>query len=117
MPFVDPAAYKLDLRAALEAEGWEVERAEPAPDAWWMNELWRIRSRWRPVGATLYVTFIGDRQEERIPPKRVGEIGVGREPVRAVIHDEVERFHLTRDWPGQMARIVAHAARLRKDLG
>jgi hypothetical protein len=113
MSFVIPDAHKVDLRAALEAQGWDVEAVESAADAWWMNELWRIRSRWRPVGVELFVSFVGDRMDDRRPPRRVEDIGVGREAVSRVSAENIERFALHPDWPAQLLKIVAHAAKLR----
>jgi hypothetical protein len=113
MPFLDPASHKVDLRAALEAEGWDVEIIESAAHAWWMNELWRLRSRWRPVGAELFVSFVVDPTDERRPRRRVFVIGVGREPAENWHATNVERFDLAPNWPAKRARLVAHAAELR----
>jgi hypothetical protein len=113
MPFLDPASHKVDLRAALEAEGWDVEIVESAADAWWMNELCRLRSRWRPVGAELFVSFIGDPLDEHRPPRRVYQIGVGREPAEDWHAANVACFALAPDWPAKRASLIAHAAELR----
>jgi hypothetical protein len=115
MPLLDPAAHKLDLRAALEAQGWEVEVVESAAEAWCMHELWRARSRWRPVGATLFVSLVGDQGEERRPPQRVGDVAVGRAPLSDIHACNAARFPLAPYWPAQLANIVAHAGTLRDE--
>lgn len=113
MAFTIPDKQKLDLHAALVAEGWNIEQIEPAPNAGWMNELWRIRSRWRPVGATLFVSFCGDPQDERDPPERVGTIGIGSAPARYFYDHDLVEFVISPGWPRQLPEILQAAARLR----
>lgn len=31
---------------------------------WWADEIWRLRSTWSPVGATAFVTFLVDPQND-----------------------------------------------------
>ncbi|NOT60316.1 MAG: hypothetical protein HOP19_08835 [Acidobacteria bacterium] len=54
-----------EIRRQLRAHGWEVCAVEdcaktPAADAWYLVELWQIRSRWTPVGAELFISFVID---------------------------------------------------------
>jgi hypothetical protein len=108
-----PHTQKLDLRAAFNADGWDVEPIEPAPSAWWLNELWRLRSRWRPVGATLFVSFCADPDAEGDPPAKVWSVGIGAMPATYFYDRELFEFGLSPGWPRQLPDIVLAAASLR----
>jgi hypothetical protein len=53
---------KTTLQAELERSGWRVQRR--AGDEWWAQESWELSSAWRPVGATIFLTFLVDPQSE-----------------------------------------------------
>jgi hypothetical protein len=106
VPIIDPTHHKADLRAALSNAGWDVERIEGLPSAWWINELWRLQSRWRPVGRELWLTFLGDPMEMADPPKRVTGIAVGEAPAADRFGRDLDCFDLSLNWPDEKARIL-----------
>ncbi|MGE0046780.1 MAG: hypothetical protein AB7J28_12255 [Hyphomonadaceae bacterium] len=113
MAFIQADALKIALRSALEESGWRVERVESAADAWWMNELWRLQSLWRPRGAEVFVSFIGDPGwDGPHPPKRIGNVGVGRCPAEDYSGRGVDRFNAQRE----LDAMVRCAARLRDEI-
>jgi hypothetical protein len=113
MPIIDPANHKADLRAALSDVGWEVEQVEGPPSSWWINELWRIRSMWRPVGRELWLTFLGDPMEMADPPKRVGSVVIGDAPAVDARGTGLDNFNLSPNWPQEKARILMFLDRRR----
>jgi hypothetical protein len=113
MPFVHPENHQRDLRARLEEQGWEIELVEPEASQWWLHTLWRIRSRWRPAGLTLWISFIGDPVNP--DSGKALEIALGHEPPGR-LHDRErpdERFGLSPGWEEELERLVAAAEKLR----
>jgi hypothetical protein len=51
------------LEATLDQHGWHVEVQSEDAD-WWVDERWRVRSTWSPVGFTVHVTFLVDPQHD-----------------------------------------------------
>lgn len=49
---------KKQLEAALLSSGWRIAEREPITAEWWVDEIWTIESVWRPVGFTLFLTFL-----------------------------------------------------------
>jgi hypothetical protein len=46
----------------LEVDGWDIEENLTADLEWWADEIWHLKSRWSPVGAPAFVTFLVDPQ-------------------------------------------------------
>lgn len=52
----------LQLRSALDHNGWTVVAQQTDHLDWWAAEIWTIESYWRPQGFRLYLTFLIDPQ-------------------------------------------------------
>ena len=52
----------LQLRSALDQNGWTVVAQQTDHLDWWAAELWTIESYWSPQGFRLYLTFLIDPQ-------------------------------------------------------
>ena len=65
---------------ALNEDGWEVARLDLSSDCWWAKEIWRLKSDWSPVGATLFLTLLIDPQfdgdKNNLPDEAVWMIGL-----------------------------------------
>jgi hypothetical protein len=48
------------LAELLGSAGWDVETRYDSELEWWADEIWIIRSRWRPTDFHLYLTFLVD---------------------------------------------------------
>jgi hypothetical protein len=108
----NPVRHKNDLRAALEAAGWDVEVVEHDTFAWWMHELWRITSRWRPSGVSGFVAFVGSPWPDGLASPGADHVAIGPQPPENWQGGEVTRFEL-RPWPEQIQGIIAECAKLR----
>ena len=51
---------KRQLEEALLSSGWRIAEREPITAEWWVDEIWTIESVWRPVGFTLFLSFLVD---------------------------------------------------------
>jgi hypothetical protein len=51
---------KKQLEEGLTLGGWRIVDREPISSEWWADEIWAIESVWRPVGFTLFLTFLVD---------------------------------------------------------
>ena len=51
---------KAVLTELLESNGWVVETREESDLEWWADEMWMIRSTWRPTDYELFLTFLVD---------------------------------------------------------
>jgi len=61
---------KAKLADALESSGWDLIEHVTDLD-WWADEIWELASRWSPVGASAFVTFLVDPMWEG--PRRQGQ--------------------------------------------
>jgi hypothetical protein len=50
---------QLTIRDRLGEFGWELA-AHQETDAWWADDVWRLRSVWSPQSCELYLTFTID---------------------------------------------------------
>lgn len=50
---------KARLGDRLEVDGWDVLEHVDDLD-WWADEIWELTSRWSPVGAQGFITFLVD---------------------------------------------------------
>ena len=64
------------LADALEVDGWDVLEHVTDLD-WWADEIWELTSRWSPVGASAFVTFLVDPMWEGVRRKGQGVWAVG----------------------------------------
>lgn len=55
---------KRQLEAGLLSSGWRIAECESTTSDWWADEIWTIESTWRPVGFTLFLTFLVDPQSD-----------------------------------------------------
>ena len=55
---------KRQLETALLSSGWRIAERETGTSDWWAEEIWTIESTWRPVGFTLFLTFLVDPQSD-----------------------------------------------------
>jgi len=71
---------KAVLTKLLESNGWCVEAREDSDVEWWADELWQIRSTWRPTDYELYLTFLVDPLYDgnRSKGQAVWALGVAR---------------------------------------
>lgn len=113
MAFVIPHNHKRELRAAFASHGWEVTAAEADPLAWWINELWLIKSEWQPVGFQLFVAFVGGPDGSGNPHEGADHVTVGAAPPEHWFGGDITRVTLTPDWPARQKGIVGIAAQLR----
>lgn len=67
---------KARLRDQLEVNGWDVLEHVNDLD-WWADEIWELRSRWSPVGAYGYITFLVDLMWEGNRRKGQGVWAIG----------------------------------------
>ena len=51
---------KAVLTELLESNGWCVVTREESDLEWWADEVWKIRSTWRPIDLEFYLTFLVD---------------------------------------------------------
>lgn len=104
---------KADLQAELERTGWRVERR--ADDAWWIHEIWRLTSTWRPVGATAFVILLIDPQAE--PEERdVSSVWAAAvAPYRPIdrLRAENSAIRVRPRWPERLKEIVEAVTALR----
>lgn len=49
---------------AMKERGWDVAEVHDPPDDWWADEHLALESRWAPVGARVFLTFLVDPQWE-----------------------------------------------------
>ena len=61
--------------------GWALENREFSDLEWWADELWLIRSTWRPTDYRLFLTFLVDPSHEgnRAKGQAVWSLGASRE--------------------------------------
>ena len=113
MAYVIPVHHKRELRAALDVAGWDIEPAEAPTDAWWMHELWRVRSKFRPVGVEVFVAFVGgpDGVGDRHPGAH--HVTVGPVPTSWQNREGLSRFQLSENWPQERTRLVEALAEIR----
>lgn len=113
MSYVIPHNHKRDLRAALGSQGWDVAEVEADSSAWWMNELWLIKSTWRPVGVEAFVAFVGGPDGNGNPEEGANHVAIGAAPPEHWFGEGIARVGLTPDWPAKLKSIVELAAQLR----
>src|SRR5262249_9212522 len=67
---------KRQLEEALGVSGWRVAQRESISTEWWADEIWIVESVWRPVGFTLFLTFLVDLMQSgsRRPGEAVSAI-------------------------------------------
>jgi hypothetical protein len=111
--YVIPHNHKRELRAALETAGWDIEPADAPTEAWWMDELWLVRSKFRPVGVEAFVAFVGgpDGVGERHPG--ASHVTVGPVPTSWQTQEGIPSFQLSKNWSQERTRIVEVLAQLR----
>ena len=56
---------------AMKERGWDLAEVHDLPDEWWADERLVLESRWTPVGAKVFLTFLVDPQWEG--PRTKGE--------------------------------------------
>jgi hypothetical protein len=61
----------------LEVEGWDIAKSHTDDLGWWADEIWELKSRWSPVGALAFVTFLVDPMWEGGRRKGQGVWAVG----------------------------------------
>ncbi len=59
-----------EIEAALSETGWRLAERQ-TPNEWWVDELWKLESVWRPQGRRAYLIFLVDPQWDE--PRRFGE--------------------------------------------
>jgi hypothetical protein len=102
---------KADLQAALEKTGWLVDRR--LGEDWWEHEGWALTSKWRPVGASAFITLLLDPAAE---PNNVGSVwAVAVTPGKPLDRAEADRcaIRVSPRWPERMKEIVDAASLLR----
>lgn len=74
---------KHEIAARLPDHGWLLVDRSP-DDEWWVDEIWKIRSAWRPTALTLYLTFLVDPswEGERRPDEGVWAVACTSQPMR-----------------------------------
>jgi len=92
------------LRSALESSGWNVERVESKH--WWLNELWRLTSVWRPNGKTVYVGFLVDPMSDASSPKHIWAVVITGEQPPERLQEGRTQIRLRPRWPERLKEIV-----------
>jgi len=65
------------LEDRLEAEGWELEQAHTTGLEWWADEIWQLKSRWKPTGTAAFITLLVDPQFDGLRKKGQHVWGAG----------------------------------------
>ena len=98
----------------LENSGWKVERVEF--ERWWLNELWRVTSVWRPNGMTVFVGFLADGQIDDVSdPKHIWAVWISRKQPSQRLQEEGEIIRLRPRWPERLKEIVDAVAVYRSE--
>src|SRR5690348_13565691 len=106
MAYVLPETHKRELRAALDAAGWDIELEEPPTEVWWINELWRVRSRFRPVGVEAFVAIVGGPDGDGNRHRGASHVTVGPMPTSWQNFEKIPSFELSKRWPDERKGIV-----------
>jgi hypothetical protein len=69
----------LDIKLAdsFAADGWDLAQRHAQDLEWWADEIWELKSRWSPEGASAFVTFLVDPMWEGNRSKGQGIWAVG----------------------------------------
>lgn len=51
---------KRRIQTEIENNGWKIVEIDDFE--WWENEVWEIESKWSPIGAKAFITFVVDPQ-------------------------------------------------------
>jgi hypothetical protein len=113
MTYIIPYNHKRDLRAALESAGWGIELVEPPAEAWWMHELWQVRSRFRPVGFETFVAFVGGPDGAGEPHPGASHITVGPIPTSWQNSANLPSFALSKNWQSEQKRLIDLLSKIR----
>lgn len=113
MAYIIPHNHKRELRAALGSAGWDVQQLDAPTEAWWMDELWCVRSKFRPVGVETYIAFVGgpDGAGDRHPG--ASHVTVGPIPTSWQNWEGLLSFKLSKNWSREQKRLVEALARVR----
>ena len=61
---------------------------------WWADEIWRLNSRWAPVGRNLFVTFLVDPIWDGLRKKGQGVWAIGASAQMPTSRQEAQRLGL-----------------------
>ena len=68
---------KQKLEDWLTSFGWELKQVHEDDLEWWADEIWELRSTWRPNGTSAFVTFLVDPQWDAYRKKGQAIWGIG----------------------------------------
>ncbi len=111
-----------EIQKQLRGNGWEICAIEdysttPSADAWYLVELWQIRSRWSPVGAELFVSFVLDPQYDIQAKDRWRGvwlvIGSRQRPVSWSNRDDEVDLVVSKGWRDRLHAFIAGVNNLR----
>lgn len=101
----------------LRKAGWSLMPLELASDCWWATEIWELKSKWTPIGATAHLSFLVNPLEEfdpnNVPDKAVWAIGLSKDLPQDWADTEQAVIPIKRRMKDAIAEIVAEAAELR----
>ena len=61
----------------LTVEGWDIEEILSNDLEWWADEIWKLKSRWSPIGKKAFITFLVNPMHEGNRIKGQAVWGVG----------------------------------------
>ena len=108
----------LVLQELLENSGWTIEHRETENLEWWADEIWRIRSTWRPTDLTLHLTFEVDPQHSgnRRKDEAVWALSVSKEmPSREQPEQLPPYLNLNTHFERGLGQFIADLGKLRDD--
>jgi hypothetical protein len=106
------------IRDRLDEFGWELA-AHDDIDAWWADDMWRLRSTWSPQGSEVYLTFLVDPQADihrRKPGENVWAVKASAtRPTREQKAEGDYVLDFGHGWRERLPELFSHLARMRNE--
>ena len=110
--------YQQTIHDRLDEFGWAFASHDDT-DAWWADDIWRLRSIWSPQSCEVYLTFLIDPQTDinhRKPGENVWAVkaSVAR-PTQWQRHDGEFVLDFGRGWRDRLPELFSSLQKMRHE--